>query len=77
MILYVNDIFCNRYGMWRVMIGFYELVEFLMMEVGYIKFNLDWYFGLWKVKWRYLNVEILVEIVVSVLKFFRNGYNVL
>lgn len=45
MILHANDIFCNRYGMWRVMPGLHESVEFSMMEAGHTKFNPDWHLG--------------------------------
>lgn len=64
------------YGMWRVMTGLHESVEFSMMEAGHTKFNPDWHFGLWKVKWRHSNVETLAEIAASVLKSSRNGHNV-
>uniref|UniRef100_A0A8W8MKS9 Uncharacterized protein n=1 Tax=Magallana gigas TaxID=29159 RepID=A0A8W8MKS9_MAGGI len=64
------------YGMWRVMIGLHESVEFSMMESGHTKFNPDWHFGLWKVKWRHSNVETLAEIAASVWKSSRNGHNV-
>nr|XP_034320612.1 uncharacterized protein LOC117687723 [Crassostrea gigas] len=64
------------YGMWRVMTGLHESVEFSMMEAGHTKFNPDWHFGLWKVKWRHSNVKTLAEIAASVLKSSRNGHNV-
>lgn len=58
------------------MIGRYRSIEFFLMEVGYIKFSLDWYFGFWKMKWRYFIVEIFDEVVELVRCFLRNGYNI-
>lgn len=58
------------------MIGCYCSIEFFLMEVGYIKFSLDWYFGFWKMKWRYFIVEIFDEVVELVRCFLRNGYNI-
>lgn len=58
------------------MTGLHESVEFSMMEAGHTKFNPDWHFGLWKVKWRHSNVETLAEIAASVWKSSRNGHNV-
>lgn len=58
------------------MIGRYRSIEFFLMEVGYIKFSLDWYFGFWKMKWRYFIVEIFDEVVELVRRFLRNGYNI-
>nr|XP_022294254.1 uncharacterized protein LOC111104539 isoform X2 [Crassostrea virginica] len=64
------------YGLWRVMTGLHDTVEFSMMEAGHTKFNPDWHFGLWKVKWRHSTVETLDELAASVSKSSRNGHNI-
>jgi hypothetical protein len=38
-----------RYGIWRVLTGLHNSVEFNCMEAGHTKFHPDWHFGLWKV----------------------------
>ncbi|XP_061180147.1 uncharacterized protein LOC133188656 [Saccostrea echinata] len=62
------------YSLWGVLVGFHDSVEFSMMEAGHTKFNPDWHFGLWKVKWRHSSVETLEEIAASVPKSSRNGH---
>ena len=47
-----------------------------MMEAGHTKFNPDWHFGLWKVKWKHSTVETLDEIAASLSKWTRNGHNI-
>lgn len=46
------------------------------MEAGHTKFHPDWYFGLWKVKWRTTTVETLKVLADSVPKSSRNGHNI-
>ncbi|XP_052268303.1 uncharacterized protein LOC127869685 [Dreissena polymorpha] len=36
------------YGMWRVLTGLHDSIEFSTMEAGHTKFSPDWHFGLWK-----------------------------
>ena len=53
----------------------HDSVEFSLiklMEAGHTKFNSDWHFGLWKVKWRNSTVETLDEIASSI----TNHHNV-
>ena len=52
--------------MWRTLIGLHDSVEYSLMEAGHTKFNPDWHFGLWKVKWRHTSVETLQEMADSV-----------
>ena len=56
--------------------GMHDSVEFSLMEAGHTKFNPDWHFGLWKVKWRNSTVETLDEIATSVTNSSRNHHNV-
>ena len=58
------------------MTGLHDSVDFSMMEAGHTKFNPDWHFGLWKVKWRHSTVETLDELAASVSKSSRNGHNI-
>ena len=57
-----------RYGIWRVVTGLHNSVEFNFMEAGHTQFHPDWHFGLWTVlviKWIsiFLNVQF-VELFV-------------
>ncbi|VDI80170.1 Hypothetical predicted protein, partial [Mytilus galloprovincialis] len=38
----------EKYGMWKVLTGRHNSVEFSCMEAGHTKFHPDWHFGLWK-----------------------------
>ena len=48
----------------------------ILMEAGHTKFNPDWHFGLWKVKWRHTSVETLQEMADSVTRSSKNGHNI-
>ncbi|VDI57028.1 Hypothetical predicted protein [Mytilus galloprovincialis] len=45
------------YGMWRVLTGRHNSVEFSCTEAGHTKFHPDWHFGLWMVKWRHYSAK--------------------
>ncbi|WAR13007.1 hypothetical protein MAR_027187, partial [Mya arenaria] len=60
-------------GMWRVMRELHKEIEFSLMEAVFAKFNLDWHFGLWRVKWRASNAETLEEVADTVRKSFPDG----
>jgi hypothetical protein len=62
--------------MWRTLIGLHDSVEYSLMEAGHTKFNPDWHFGLWKVKWRHTSVETLQEMADSVTRSSKNGHNI-
>jgi hypothetical protein len=57
------------------MASLHESVEFPMMEAGHTKFNPDWHFELWKVRWRHSTVETLKEIAASVSRSSKNDHN--
>ena len=61
--------------MWRVITGRHHNIEFFSMEAGHTKFNPDWHFGLWKMKWRHSTAETLEDVVSSVCRYSRNGHN--
>ncbi|KAJ8297607.1 hypothetical protein KUTeg_024138 [Tegillarca granosa] len=67
---------CLEYGLWRVMTGRHDTIEFSCMEVGHTKFHPDWHFGLWKVKWRHCTAETLQDVSNSVVASSRNGHNI-
>lgn len=64
------------YGLWRVMTGLHKKIEFSTMIAGHAKFEPDWHFGVWKLKWRNSNVETLTEVAESVHKSSKNGHNI-
>lgn len=57
------------YYFWRVMIGFYYVIEYNFFFAGYIKFLLDWCFGLVKQKIRKIFILSLFDIVRVVEEF--------
>ncbi|OWF49852.1 uncharacterized protein LOC110451161 [Mizuhopecten yessoensis] len=46
------------------------------MIAGHTKFDPDWHFGVWKLRWRSSDVETLQEVALSVMKSSRNGHNI-
>ncbi|XP_052252673.1 uncharacterized protein LOC127859357 isoform X2 [Dreissena polymorpha] len=64
------------YGMWRVLTGLHDSIEFSTMEAGHTKFSPDWHFGLWKVRWRNTTVNTLEDVVETVRLSSRNGHNI-
>ncbi|XP_052237218.1 uncharacterized protein LOC127848671 [Dreissena polymorpha] len=64
------------YGMWRVLTGLHDSIEFSNMEAGHTKFSPDWHFGLWKVRWRNTTVNTLEDVVETVRLSSRNGHNI-
>ncbi|OWF53928.1 hypothetical protein KP79_PYT00387 [Mizuhopecten yessoensis] len=47
-----------------------------MKIAGHTKFDPDWHFGVWKLRWRSSVVETLQEVALSVMKSSRNGHNI-
>lgn len=43
-------------------LGLHKKIEFSTMIAGHTKFEPDWHFGVWKLKWRNSNVETLTEV---------------
>ncbi|XP_052280164.1 uncharacterized protein LOC127877886 isoform X1 [Dreissena polymorpha] len=64
------------YGMWLVLTGLHDSIEFSTMEAGHTKFSPDWHFGLWKVRWRNTTVNTLEDVVETVRLSSRNGHNI-
>ncbi|XP_053378951.1 uncharacterized protein LOC123554942 [Mercenaria mercenaria] len=64
------------YGMWRVMVGLHDALEYSLMEAGHTKFSPDWHFGLWKVRWRHSTAETLEDISKTVSDSSRGGHNI-
>ena len=62
--------------MWRVITGRQYNIEFSSMEAAHTKFSQDWYFGLWKMKWRHSTAETFEEVAASVCRYSRNGHNI-
>lgn len=58
------------------MTGLHKKIEFSTMIAGHTKFEPDWHFGVWKLKWRNSNVETLTEVAESVHKSSKNGHNI-
>lgn len=58
--------------------GLHVILEYSMMVAGHTKFNPDWHFGVWKVKWRYSTAETinLKEAVETVWHSSRKGHNI-
>ena len=67
----VNGLLKKNYFYEKVWLveGLHDSVKFSMMEAGHTKFNPNWHFGLWKVKWRHSTVETLDEIAAIVSIF--------
>lgn len=57
MILIIDNILNIKCNIWYIL----GLLLYIGI-VGYIKFEQDWYFGMWKLKQRNLNVDILIEV---------------
>lgn len=43
-------------------LGLHKKIQFSTMIAGHTKFEPDWHFGVWKLKWRNSNVETLTEV---------------
>ena len=52
------------------------IVEYSMMVAGHIKFDPDWHFGVWKLKWRSSSAETMSEIAETVCRSSRRGHNI-
>lgn len=52
------------------------IVEYSMMVAGHTKFDPDWHFGVWKVKWRSSTAETMNEIAETVRHSSRRGHNI-
>ncbi|XP_033725205.1 uncharacterized protein LOC117315170 [Pecten maximus] len=64
------------YALWRVLVGLHIVVQYYMMIAGHTKFDPDWHFGVWKLRWRSSNVETLEEVAKTVTHSSRNGHNI-
>ncbi|XP_062610795.1 uncharacterized protein LOC134272593 [Saccostrea cucullata] len=64
------------YALWRVLVGLHVIVEYSMMVAGHTKFDPDWHFGVWKVKWRSSTAETMNEIADTVRHSSRRGHNI-
>ncbi|OWF36672.1 hypothetical protein KP79_PYT03019 [Mizuhopecten yessoensis] len=64
------------YALWRVLVGLHVTIRYSMMIAGHTKFDPDWHFGVWKLRWRSSDVETLQEVAQSVMKSSRNGHNI-
>ncbi|XP_056019021.1 uncharacterized protein LOC125672351 isoform X2 [Ostrea edulis] len=64
------------YGLWRVLVGLHMIVEYSMMVAGHTKFDPDWHFGVWKVKWRSSTAETMNEVAETVRHSSRRGHNI-
>jgi hypothetical protein len=56
--------------------GVHRSIEISTMIVGHTKFDPDWHFGVWKLKWRSSSVETLQEVAATVTNSSRRGHNV-
>ncbi|XP_070191657.1 uncharacterized protein [Littorina saxatilis] len=63
------------YALWRVMTGRHETFSYNCTIVGHTKFDPDWHFGLWKVKWRRSTSECMNDVVESVRRSTRQSHN--
>ncbi|XP_062612907.1 uncharacterized protein LOC134274662 isoform X2 [Saccostrea cucullata] len=64
------------YALWRVMTGLHKSIQYSMMIAGHTKFEPDWHFGVWTLKWRNSNVETLSEVAETVAHSSKNGHNI-
>jgi hypothetical protein len=46
------------------------------MVVGHTKFDPDWHFGVWKLKWRNSTAQTLGEVAATVNNSSRRGHNI-
>lgn len=64
------------YALWRVIVGLHVVIEYSMMVAGHTKFDPDWHFGVWKVKWRSSTAETISEVAETVHHSSRKGHNI-
>ncbi|XP_069108896.1 LOW QUALITY PROTEIN: uncharacterized protein [Argopecten irradians] len=64
------------YALWRVIVGLHVGIQYSMMIAGHTKFDPDWHFGVWKLRWRSSNAESLEEVARTVTTSSRSGHNI-
>jgi hypothetical protein len=46
-----------------ILTGLHKSIEYSMMIAGHTKFEPDWHFGVWKLRWRNSTAETQVELL--------------
>ncbi|CAC5396523.1 unnamed protein product [Mytilus coruscus] len=67
---------CSGQNKTMLYCGLHKSIEYSMMIVGHTKFEPDWHFRVWKVKWRNSTAETMTDIADSVNKSSRNVHNI-
>ena len=51
--------------------GLHSSMQYSMMIAGHTKFEPDWHFGIWKLKWRNASAESMNQVMIIIVHTFN------